>query len=1197
MSGTPSPKTLGEQAFIKMFDSMDICVYVSDLHTDELLFVNKRMRQEFGFDDPCKEKICWHVFQDGFTERCSFCSKPKLLKNPDVPVIWEEHNTVTGRYYKNTDIAVEWLDGRPVHMQLSLDITDAKLAQMSMPDRLRQQELMSALTQSFVGSDNVGDTIQAALKSVGEFMGVSYMYVYQFMPEEDTFYCRYDWSRPGLPLVRDTVGVMPGPYARSSYIDAQGKGLFMLNNIDHTEEVYHVLESIGTSALMTMPLLIGDKLWGVLGASFTNETKQEWTINHQHLLSLVASVIATALKRESIEGTLMRTEQTMRTVIDSMAVGVFWKDAHLRYEGCNQRYADMCGVSTSDIVGKTDADLYPPDRAEVYTQLDQAALNTTGLHYAEDETTMPDGSFMITGATKTVIRDAQGNPIRLVALVENITESRLAQRKVEDALSKLRAVMENFGGTVWCIDRQRVFTVTGGSSLIGANVKNATGKKLQEVYSDFPELIERTEATFSDGPQNFTLTVGDLSVNCITRPLMDANGQVNGVLLAGLDATPQMELQRQLEEAIQTAEHASQAKSEFLSRMSHEMRTPMNAIIGMTKIARDTTDIEKKEYCLEKISGAAAGLLEIINQILDMAKIEANKFELSEEEFDLEEMLRNICNVIGVRAEEKDQTLTVKFMNDFSHLFIGDQLRLSQVVTNLLSNAVKFTPEEGSIGVTVRQMERLGDQSVLKIEVIDSGIGISTEQQARLFQSFEQADGSIARKYGGTGLGLAICKKIVNMMNGEIWIESELGKGATFAFTVKLQRSKNAKPTVLSPQIDRKNLRILAVDDSSETREYFVNIMDGFFLPCDVAADGYQAVEMVRKGIREGKPYNVVFVDWKMPGKNGIETTREIKELTRDNAIVIMISIVEWAEIREAATRAGVNKFIQKPLFPSALMNTLNEVLGVETKQEPKVDDMRCDFSNYTIILAEDVDINREIVQTFLEDTHVTLVCAEDGSAALDLVTKDPGAYDAILMDIHMPIMDGYEATTHIRALDDPRAKTLPIIAMTANVFREDIEQCRSVGMQDHISKPVDRNEMLMKLRKYLINTERAKTAPTVDYSVFLPHVNVEEGLGRMRNNKKLYFTLMRSFRGDAVAKELADSVNACDYEQAQFKAHTLRGLAANLSMPELVRMAQEIELGAKAHEDMRNALPELAAEMQAVIEAVAQLLASAPKS
>ncbi len=1197
MSGTPSPKTLGEQAFLKMFDSMDICVYVSDLHTDELLFVNKRMRQEFGIDGPCKDRLCWRVFQDGFTEQCSFCSKPKLIKNPDVPVIWEEHNTVTGRYYKNTDIAVDWLDGRLAHMQLSLDITDAKLAQMSMPDRLRQQELMSALTQSFVGSDNIGDTIKTSLKSVGEFMGVSYMYVYQFVQEEDTFYCRYDWARPGLPSVMQATPVMPGAYGRASYLHPQGNGLFMLNNINHATDAYRVLDATGTNALMTMPLIIGDKLWGVLGASFTNEPKQDWTINHQHLLSLVASVIATALKRESIEGTLMRTEQTLRTVIDSMAVGVFWKDASLRYEGCNQRFADMCGTTTHDIVGKTDDELYPADRAAIYIQRDLAALAATGPHYAEDETTMPDGSYLITGATKTVLRDAQGKPIRMVALVENITESRLAQRKVEDALSKLRVVMENFGGTVWCIDRQRIFTVTGGSSLIGANVKNAIGKTLQEVYRDFPVLIEHVEATFTDGPQNFTLTVNNLSVNCITRPLCDTEGRVIGVLLAGLDATPQMELQRQLEEAIEAAEHASQAKSEFLSRMSHEMRTPMNAIIGMTKIARDTTDIEKKEYCLEKISGAANGLLEIINQILDMAKIEANKFELSDEEFDLEEMLRNICNVIGVRAEEKQQTLTVKFMNDFSHLFIGDQLRLSQVVTNLLSNAVKFTPEDGTIGVTVRQMERLGDYSVLKVEVIDSGIGISAEQQTRLFQSFEQADGSIARKYGGTGLGLAICKKIVNMMNGEIWIESELGKGATFAFTVKLQRSKNAKPTVLSPQIDRKNLRILAVDDSSETREYFVNIMDGFFLPCDVAADGFQAVEMVRKGIREGKPYNVVFVDWKMPGKNGIETTREIKELTRDNAIVIMISIVEWAEIREAATRAGVNKFIQKPLFPSALMNTLNEVLGVETKQEQRVDDMRCDFSNYTVLLAEDVDINREIVQTFLEDTQVTLVCAEDGQVAFDLVSKDPGAFDAVLMDIHMPNMDGYEATTHIRDLNDPRAKSLPIIAMTANVFREDIEQCRSVGMQDHISKPVDRNEMLMKLRKYLVNTERAKTAPAIDYSVFMPHVNVEEGLGRMRNNKKLYFTLMRSFRGDAVARELADCVNAADYEQAQFKAHTLRGLASNLSMPELVRIAQEIELGAKAHEDTRDRLSELAAEAQAVTDAVAQLLASAPKS
>ncbi|MDR2662433.1 MAG: response regulator [Treponema sp.] len=395
----------------------------------------------------------------------------------------------------------------------------------------------------------------------------------------------------------------------------------------------------------------------------------------------------------------------------------------------------------------------------------------------------------------------------------------------------------------------------------------------------------------------------------------------------------------QLTKARTDAEAASTAKSNFLANMSHEMRTPMNAIIGMTNLAKSSAEIERKDYCLEKIENASNHLLGVINDVLDMSKIEANKLELSFTDFNLEKMLHRVTGVITSRLEEKHQTFTVNLNKDIPVDLTGDEQRLAQVITNLLSNAVKFTPEGGTILCNVDYARHVPagseDAVMIQVEVRDTGIGITGEQQARLFTSFQQADSSISRRFGGTGLGLSISKRIVEMMKGTIWVTSQAGQGSTFAFTAELKR---AKP------------------------------------------------------------------------KDG--------------------------ESRAAETETPQGK-------PGC-------------------------FRGCSILLAEDVEINREIVLTLLEPTEISVDCAENGAEALDRFRKNPGKYCMIFMDIHMPEMDGYEATRQIRALDIPRAKTIPIVAMTANVFRQDIEACLASGMNDHIGKPLNFNEVFAKLQKYV---------------------------------------------------------------------------------------------------------------------------------
>jgi len=525
------------------------------------------------------------------------------------------------------------------------------------------------------------------------------------------------------------------------------------------------------------------------------------------------------------------------------------------------------------------------------------------------------------------------------------------------------------------------------------------------------------------------------------------------------------EMTQELTAALDKAFAASQAKSQFLSSMSHEIRTPINAIVGMTMIGKTASSIEKKNYAFEKIEIASTHLLGVINDVLDMSKIEANKFDLSNVEFNFEMMIKKVVNVIAFRINEKKLLFRLKLDPNVPQRLIGDDQRLAQIITNLLSNAVKFTPESGSILLSV---QFLGDEDNLckiEIRVKDSGIGISPEQQKKLFQSFNQAETDTTRKYGGTGLGLAISKRIIELMEGEVWIESELGAGATFAFTVKLgYASKEESPPVL---VERKeNVRMLVVDDDADTLEFFEVLAGRISLACDTAPNGTEALKLLGRDVA----YDMCFIDLRMPGMDGLALSRVITETLDNKPVIIIISAYDWNTIEQEARTAGVNGFLLKPLFVSDVVECINNYIKVKghTDDGSAQCEQKESFPGHRILLAEDVEINREIVMTLLEPSQVEIDCAVDGAEAVKLMNDAPERYDMIFMDVQMPNMDGLEATRHIRALNSKKAREIPIVAMTAKVFKEDIEQCLEAGMNDHVGKPIDYNEMMAKLKKYL---------------------------------------------------------------------------------------------------------------------------------
>jgi signal transduction histidine kinase/DNA-binding response OmpR family regulator/PAS domain-containing protein len=513
-------------------------------------------------------------------------------------------------------------------------------------------------------------------------------------------------------------------------------------------------------------------------------------------------------------------------------------------------------------------------------------------------------------------------------------------------------------------------------------------------------------------------------------------------------------------------ESASRAKSDFLANMNHEIRTPLNAIAGMTHIGKNSADTKQKDYCFEKIEEASGFLLGVINSILDMSKIEAGKFDLYLSAFNFEKMLHKIVNIMNMQIHKKRIKSRVFVDTDIPEILISDEQRLAQVITNLLSNAVKFTPEEGFIRINTYFAGEEDGVCTIQVTVTDSGIGISKEQQQHLFQPFWQSESNMSRQFEGTGLGLAITKNIVEMMGGKIWVESDLNEGAAFTFTVKVKRGTAEKQNYPEREIPWGNVRVLVVDDEQETLDFFVKTTGRLGIACcDTVTSGEAALTL----IEQGNTYDICFTDWRLPGMDGIELARLLKTNSDKTAVVLFSAYtVNAASSNDNSTY--IDKYISKPLFPFTIIDIINDCLGTAKDGENHDTQQNSvpQFANRRVLLAEDVEINREIFVALLEPTLLEIDCAKNGKEAVAMFSESPEKYDMIFMDLQMPQMNGYEATQSIRALDIPKAKTIPIVAMTANTFQEDVDKCLKAGMNGHIGKPLDYDVVLEYLGVYL---------------------------------------------------------------------------------------------------------------------------------
>ncbi|MHB1117367.1 PAS domain S-box protein [Sideroxydans sp.] len=907
-----------------------------------------------------------------------------------------------------------------------------------------------------------------------------------------------------------------------------------------------------------------------------------------------------------------QASQYARSLIESSLDPLVTISAQGKITDVNEASVQATGVPREQLIG-TDFSNYftEPDKArEGY----QKAFSEGFVRDYPLAIRHTSGRIMDVLYNAAVYKDDKGNVLGVFAAARDISEQKKLDQRLNDQQLYTRSLIESNIDAIMTTDSSGIITDVNQQMgiLTGCTREELIGAPFKDFFTD-PEHAEAgIKLVLSNNKlSDYELTARsksgketDVSYNAST--FNNHEGKLQGVFAAARDVTERKRMDRALQEnnmelgyAKEAAEQASVAKSDFLSNMSHEIRTPMNAIIGMSYLALKTELTTRQRDYINKIKGSSRHLLGIINDILDLSKIEAGKLTVEHTEFELEKVLDNVADLIGEKTTVKGLELIFDIDKNVPPVLVGDQLRLGQILINYSNNAVKFT-EHGEIDISISVKEETATDVLLYCTVRDTGIGLTAEQIGRLFQNFSQADASTTRRFGGTGLGLVISKKLAELMDGSVGVESEPGKGSTFWFTARLGKSiRQHRKLVLAGDLQGK--RVLVVDDNESARLVLGELLGSMSFSVDQVDSGKDAIIAVEAAEAQGKPYEIVFLDWNMPDMDGIETSRIIRQRPLNRMPhMIMVTAYGREEVIKAAEEAGIVDVLIKPVSASVLFDGVLHLMdGTSDTPHILLDTSSGTFDQLDrikgarILLVEDNDLNQEVASELLTDAGFIVDLAENGQIALDKVRAN--TYDIVLMDMQMPVMDGVTATREIRK--EVRFNELPVVAMTANAMQADRDRCLAAGMNDHVAKPIEPEDLWTALLKWIKPksddtlkadlaaqiTRRqagAYTSGILPQEIELPSaiegLDMSNGLRRVLGKKSLYLSMLRKFVAGqkSAAQEITRAMDDGLWELAERLAHSLKGVAGNIGANHLQQQAGYLESAIKQRQD-RNVIDE----------------------
>ncbi len=789
-----------------------------------------------------------------------------------------------------------------------------------------------------------------------------------------------------------------------------------------------------------------------------------------------------------------------------------------------------------------------------------------------------------------------------------IRQRQLAEAEVVRQRSTLLAIINAIPDPIWFKDIQgRYLGINQAcADLFGQSSEQVLGKRDHELLN-IEWASKREEHDYTaltrDGTYESEGRVrypdGHWVVFDTLRTIFrDDRGVPLGLVGVSRDITARKQAEAAMADAKELAEEAARLKSDFLANMSHEIRTPMNAIIGMAHLVQKTELAPRQRSYIEKIQQASGHLLGVINDILDFSKIEAGKLGIEHIDFNLQQVLENVANLIGEKVAGKHLELVFNLDPKLPLQLVGDPLRIGQILINYANNAVKFT-ERGEIELLIRAEQQDADQVQVYFAVRDTGIGISHDQLERLFESFQQADSSTTRKYGGTGLGLAICKRLAEAMGGRVGVQSQAGRGSLFWCRLPLGISAH-KQQVLQAQPSLRGRRVLVVDDNDSARRVLHDMLVGMSFRVETAVSGSAALRQVQLADQR-QPFDLVLLDWQMPDMDGIETARQLQQIgLQAQPRLLMVTAHGREEVLHEARQVGVDDVLLKPLNPSVLLDAVVTSLASHSAPGPAgvapatVGEALPKLAGKRVLLVEDNELNREVACGLLEESGLQIEQAEDGAQAVDIMlAKGEGYFDAVLMDMQMPVLDGLAATRRLRA--EAQFAHLPIIAMTANALPADRERCLDAGMDDHLGKPLDPDLLWRTLARWLrVDPGPASTEPTAAPQTWhLPGVDVASGLRRVLGKPELYQRLLVKFAASQkdFTAQLRLALNQGEGEAAERLAHSLKGLAGNLGAVDLQAQAALLETALKdafASDELQPLISDVSESLDVLLQAIA---------